>query len=78
MTGHLVLTTLHANDTVSALIRLRDLGVPAYLIASSVAGIVAQRMVRVICNTCRVLVPLPLKAQEIYAAELGETRERFF
>jgi len=78
LTGHLVLTTLHANDTVSALIRLRELGVPSYLIASSVAGIIAQRMVRVICNTCRVLVPLPLQVQQAYALELGETRERFF
>ena len=78
LTGHLVLTTLHANDTVSALIRLRDLGVPPYLISSAVAGIVAQRMVRLVCNTCRVLVTLPLKAQEAYTAELGETRERFY
>ena len=78
LTGHLVLTTLHANDTVSGLIRLRDLGVPPYLIASSVAGIVAQRMVRVICGTCRVLAPLPLKAQQAYTSELGEERERFF
>ena len=78
LTGHLVLTTLHANDTVSALIRLRDLGVPAYLIASAVAGIVAQRMVRLVCNTCRVLVTLPPRAQEAYSTELGETRERFF
>ena len=78
LTGHLVLTTLHDNDTVSALIRLRDLGVPPYLIASAVAGIVAQRMVRLVCNTCRVLVPLPLRAQQAYTTELGETRERFF
>jgi len=78
LTGHLVLTTLHANDSVSGLIRLRDLGVPPYLIASSVAGIVAQRMVRVVCNTCRVLTTLPLRAQQAYTAETGETRERFF
>ena len=78
LTGHLVLTTLHANDTVSGLLRLRDLGVPPYLIASSVAGIVAQRMVRIVCNTCRVLVELPLIAQQAYASELGEARERFF
>ena len=78
LTGHLGLTTLHANDTVSGLIRLRDLGVPPYLIASSVAGIVAQRMVRVICGRCRVLAPLPLKAQQAYTSELGEERERFF
>ena len=51
---------------------------PAYLISSAVAGIVAQRMVRLVCNTCRVLVTLPLRAQEAYATELGETRERFF
>lgn len=78
LTGHLVLTTLHANDTVSALVRLRDLGVPAYLISSSVAGIVAQRMVRRVCSTCKELVTLPLVAQQAYEAELGESRDRFY
>jgi general secretion pathway protein E len=77
LTGHLVLTSLHANDSVSALLRLRDLGVPPYLIASSVAGIVAQRMVRAVCMTCRVLTSRPLSEQQAYAAEMEEVQERF-
>ncbi|MCI0769870.1 MAG: Flp pilus assembly complex ATPase component TadA, partial [Chloroflexi bacterium] len=77
LTGHLVLTSLHANDSVAALLRLRDLGVPPYLIASSVAGIVAQRMVRVICSGCRTASARPIAEQQAYADELGETRERF-
>jgi type IV pilus assembly protein PilB len=51
-TGHLVLSTLHTNDSVSSITRLLDLGVPAYLIASSIAGVLAQRLVRRLCN-CR-------------------------
>ena len=77
LTGHLVLTTLHANDTISALIRLRELGVPPYLVASSVAGIVAQRMVRAVCKTCMTLTDRPLAEQQAYAAEMGEQQERF-
>ena len=77
LTGHLVLTTLHANDTVSALIRLRELGVPSYLVASSVAGIVAQRMVRAICKTCMTLTDRPAPEQQAYAEEMGGHEERF-
>ena len=77
LTGHLVLTSLHANDAVSALMRLRDLGVAPYLIASSVAGIVSQRMVRTVCTSCGTMQPRPLAEQEAYAAEMGERREQF-
>ena len=77
LTGHLVLTTLHANDTVSALIRLRELGVPPYLVASAVAGIVAQRMVRSVCKTCMTLTSRSLAEQEAYAEEMGVREERF-
>ena len=77
LTGHLVLTTLHANDTVSALIRLKELGVPPYLVASSVAGIVAQRMVRAVCQTCMTLTDRPVAEQQAYAAEMGEEKQRF-
>ncbi len=77
LTGHLVLTTLHANDTVSALVRLRELGVPAYLVASSVAGIVAQRMVRAVCKTCMTLTDRPVAEQQAYAEEMGGNQERF-
>lgn len=77
LTGHLVLTSLHANDSVSALLRLRDLGVASYLIASSVAGIVSQRMVRRVCGNCGTMQPRPIAEQESYAAEMGEEREQF-
>ncbi len=53
MTGHLVLSTLHTNDAPAAVTRLIDIGIPPYLIASSVVGIVAQRLVRTICEDCR-------------------------
>ena len=53
MTGHLVLSTLHTNDAPSAVTRLIDIGIPPYLIASSVIGIVAQRLVRTICPDCK-------------------------
>jgi len=53
LTGHLVLSTLHTNDAPSAVTRLVDLGVPPYLIASSILGIVAQRLVRNICPECK-------------------------
>ncbi len=53
MTGHLVLSTLHTNDAPAAITRLIDIGIPPYLIASSVVGIVAQRLVRAICPDCK-------------------------
>jgi len=53
LTGHLVLSTLHTNDAPSAVIRLVDIGVPPFLITSTVRGIVAQRLVRSICNDCK-------------------------
>jgi type II secretory ATPase GspE/PulE/Tfp pilus assembly ATPase PilB-like protein len=54
MTGHLVLSTLHTNDAVTAFPRLMDMGVEPYLIASTVNVVVAQRLVRKICVKCRV------------------------
>jgi len=52
LTGHLVLSTLHTNDAPSSITRLLDLKVPAFLITSTVLGILAQRLVRVICTHC--------------------------
>jgi type IV pilus assembly protein PilB len=54
LTGHLVLSTIHTNSSVSTITRLRDIGVPSYLIASTIVGIVAQRLVRTICTKCKV------------------------
>ena len=63
LTGHLVLSTLHTNDAPSSITRLLDLGVPAFLIQATLIGIVAQRLVRVICEYCR-------ESFEMDAAEL--------
>lgn len=53
LTGHLVLSTLHTNDSVSAITRLIDMGVEPFLLASSVQGIMAQRLVRTVCRVCK-------------------------
>ncbi|WP_028605692.1 GspE/PulE family protein [Ottowia thiooxydans] len=53
LTGHLVFTTLHTNDAPSALTRLMELGVPSYLLSATVLGVLAQRLVRVLCKECR-------------------------
>ncbi|MEE9612111.1 MAG: ATPase, T2SS/T4P/T4SS family, partial [Desulfatiglandales bacterium] len=53
ITGHLVLTTLHTNDAPSAVTRLVDIGMPPYMIASSIIGVIAQRLVRKICPHCK-------------------------
>ena len=77
MTGHLVLSTVHANDSVSALIRIKDLGVPPYLIVSSLVGIVAQRMVRKTDPNCAKLVSRPIAEQKLYEEIMGEPKDRF-
>jgi general secretion pathway protein E len=53
LTGHLVLSTLHTNDAPSALTRLLDIGVPAYLLQSTILGVMAQRLVRTLCPNCK-------------------------
>jgi type II secretory ATPase GspE/PulE/Tfp pilus assembly ATPase PilB-like protein len=52
MTGHLVFSTLHTNDAIGAIPRLLDLGVPEYLVAATVEGVLAQRLVRTVCQEC--------------------------
>ena len=54
LTGHLVFSTLHTNDAASAITRLADLGVPSYLIAATVIGVLAQRLARTLCPACKV------------------------
>lgn len=62
MTGHMVLSTLHTNDAVTSALRLIDMGVDPYLVASSLKAIVAQRLIRRICESC--MEPHPLTEQE--------------
>ena len=54
LTGHLVFSTLHTNDSASAITRLADLGVPPYLISATVIGVLAQRLARTLCPACKV------------------------
>jgi general secretion pathway protein E len=63
LTGHLVLSTLHTNDAPSAITRLLDLGIPSFLIASTLIGVIAQRLVRKICPHCK-------RQREMYEEEL--------
>ncbi|HEY7492501.1 MAG TPA: ATPase, T2SS/T4P/T4SS family [Candidatus Tectomicrobia bacterium] len=65
LTGHLVLSTLHTNDSAGAITRLLDMGVEPYLVSSAVSGVLAQRLVRTICPACKTLyyASAPLKAQ---------------
>ncbi|MCW3479881.1 type II secretion system ATPase GspE [Neisseriaceae bacterium JH1-16] len=60
LTGHLVLATLHTNDAASAVTRLTDMGVEPFLLASSLLGVMAQRLVRRLCPACKELNPLAL------------------
>jgi general secretion pathway protein E len=79
LTGHLVLSTLHTNDAPSAVTRLLDIGVPSYLIQSTVLGVMAQRLVRTLCPHCKQPAEIsddawkqlvrpwkPVKPQQIY------------
>jgi len=78
LTGHLVLSSIHANDAVSVLFRLRDLGVEPYLISSTLVGIVAQRMVRRICTHCRAPSQPSIKEHIAYEEEMKEQPTTFY
>ena len=78
LTGHLVFSSVHANDAVGVLFRLLDLGIEPYLIASTLVGIVAQRMVRRICSHCRAPCQLPVEEQIAYDDEMKEQSTTFY
>lgn len=73
LTGHLVFSTLHTNDAPGAVTRLVDMGVEPFLVASSVVGIMGQRLVRNLCKVCR----QPVVPNEIELTQLGFTRDEF-
>jgi type IV pilus assembly protein PilB len=75
LTGHLVLTSIHTNDAPSALTRLVDMGVPSYITSSALLGVIAQRLVRKLCDACKQPVPVPkeeLMALGYTAADLKD------
>lgn len=65
LTGHLVLSTLHTNDAPSAIIRLMDMGIEPYLIAAVLKGVLAQRLVRTLCSTCKKPEKIDIQSQEL-------------
>lgn len=72
MTGHLVLSTLHTNDAPSVIMRLMDMGIEPFLINSSLSGVLAQRLARILCSDCK--KPRPLKADERLFCEKFHTK----
>ncbi len=72
LTGHLVFSTLHTNDAPSAITRLIDIGVENFLISSTISGILAQRLVRVICPDCKEIDELALNKEDLIRFGIGE------
>jgi len=72
MTGHLVLSTLHTNDAVNTPIRLIDMEIPKYMVASSLQAVLAQRLVRLICDSCAEAYALKPTEREWLKLELGD------
>lgn len=66
LTGHLVLTTLHTNDTLGAITRLVEMGVEPYLLSSALIGVMAQRLVRRVCQTCKTSYMVPSQTAAAY------------
>ncbi len=77
LTGHLLLASIHANDTIGVIYRLTDLGVEPFLVCSSLVGVIAQRMVRRVCPHCAEMRDATLEGQAAYEAEMGEKRVKF-
>ena len=78
MTGHLVFSTLHTNDAAGAVARLLDLGVPPFLVATSLLGVVAQRLVRLVCQECRQSYqPAEHTAEEMLLKDVPEGKRSF-
>ncbi len=77
LTGHLLMSSIHANDVGGVLSRLHDLKVEPFLIASAVIGVIAQRMARRVCPDCSHLIEAPAIEQMAYEKEMGEKKTKF-
>ena len=76
LTGHMVFTTLHANDTATAITRLAEMEIPPYLIGASIVGVIAQRLVRKVCPKCSTIKNLQ-RGKDDLALSLGVKQARF-
>lgn len=77
ITGHLVVSTLHTNSSASTITRLADMGIEPYLIADSIVGVIAQRLVRRLCPHCKSPRPATPEEVEILGGKLGEQMQLF-
>ncbi len=77
LTGHLVFSTIHANDSVGALLRLVDLGVEPFLVTSSLLAVLSQRLVRRVCTRCAYEREVPTAERAAYEEVMGEERTHF-
>jgi type II secretory ATPase GspE/PulE/Tfp pilus assembly ATPase PilB-like protein len=78
LTGHLIFSSVHANDAVGIMFRLQDLGIEPYLLCSALIGTVAQRIVRRICPHCREPYEPTLEEKMVYQEEMGELPDKFY
>jgi type II secretory ATPase GspE/PulE/Tfp pilus assembly ATPase PilB-like protein len=78
LTGHQVFSTLHTNDSTGAVTRLLDMGIEAFLISSSLEGVLAQRLVRRICDHCRVETEIPAATREKIESMSGDVLQGKF
>lgn len=74
LTGHLVLSTLHTNDSTGAITRMIDMGVEPYLLSSALIGVMAQRLVRKVCSACKTSYLAPEEIAKRYGWEVGTAR----
>jgi general secretion pathway protein E len=72
LTGHLLLASIHANDAISIIFRLIDLGIDPFLISSTLIAVISQRMARVTCNYCKKETPLSIEEKAFYEGEMKE------
>lgn len=77
LTGHLVFSTLHTNDAPSAITRLLDIGVESFLLSSTILGILAQRLVRIICPHCKEKDPTALNREDLASCGIGNGIEYY-
>jgi general secretion pathway protein E len=78
LTGHLVFSSVHANDAVGVLHRLIDLGVEPFLVVSALVGVASQRLLRRVCEHCRTLADVPPEERHAFEAEIGNAPPRFY
>ncbi len=77
LTGHLVLSSIHANDAAGVVLRLIDLGVEPFLVSSALIGVIAQRMVRRLCPNCARPMEASPEESLVYSHEVGEEKKEF-